>query len=147
MNYLVDGGDNNDDTVGGQLQLFPLDAIDEFRFSTRATAPSHRPRGGGVMNVVTKSGTNRLSGSGFIFFRDDALNARTTTEIGAASEVRLSALAVRRIGGWAHVRDHAHFFGAVERVQQDTFQPVDTLGLFPDARRRVSGSYRETLAR
>ena len=35
VNYLVDGGDNNDDTVGGQLQMFPLDAIEEFRFSSR----------------------------------------------------------------------------------------------------------------
>ena len=35
---------------------------------------------GGVINVVTKSGTNTLRGSFFTLFRDDAMNAKTTTE-------------------------------------------------------------------
>src|SRR5262249_13026785 len=34
VNYQIDGGDNNDDTVGGLLQLFPLEAIQEFNFLT-----------------------------------------------------------------------------------------------------------------
>src|SRR5688572_12129919 len=35
VNYIVDGGDNNDDTVGGLLQLFPLEAIQEFDVITQ----------------------------------------------------------------------------------------------------------------
>jgi hypothetical protein len=35
VNYQIDGGDNNDDTVGGLLQLFPLEAIQEFNFVTQ----------------------------------------------------------------------------------------------------------------
>jgi hypothetical protein len=35
VNYQIDGGDNNDDTVGGLLQLFPLEAIQEFNFITQ----------------------------------------------------------------------------------------------------------------
>ena len=34
LNYQIDGGDNNDDTVGGLLQLFPLEAIQEFNIVT-----------------------------------------------------------------------------------------------------------------
>ncbi|HXT31295.1 MAG TPA: carboxypeptidase-like regulatory domain-containing protein, partial [Vicinamibacterales bacterium] len=34
LNYQIDGGDNNDDTVGGLLQLFPLEAIQEFNVVT-----------------------------------------------------------------------------------------------------------------
>src|SRR5262245_39369310 len=65
VNYQIDGGDNNDDTVGGLLQLFPLEAIQEFNFVTsRSKAESGRSNGG-VLNVVTKSGTNDLHGSFF----------------------------------------------------------------------------------
>src|SRR5436190_8581810 len=35
VNYQIDGGDNNDDTVGGLLQMFPLEAIQEFNFVTQ----------------------------------------------------------------------------------------------------------------
>ena len=40
VNYQIDGGDNNDDTVGGLLQKFPLEAIQEFNFVTSASRPS-----------------------------------------------------------------------------------------------------------
>ncbi|HMJ83041.1 MAG TPA: TonB-dependent receptor, partial [Vicinamibacterales bacterium] len=56
VNYLIDGGDNNDDTVGGLLQLFPLEAIQEFNFQTSNYKAEYGRSVGGVMNVVTKSG-------------------------------------------------------------------------------------------
>ena len=63
INYQIDGGDNNDDTVGGLLQLFPLEAIEEFNFQTQRFKAEYGRSNGGVMNVVTKSGTNLLAGS------------------------------------------------------------------------------------
>ena len=63
VNYLVDGGDNNDDTVGGLLQLFPLEAIQEFNFITERYKAEYGRSNGGVMNIVTKSGTNSNAGS------------------------------------------------------------------------------------
>jgi hypothetical protein len=146
VNYLVDGGDNNDDTAGGLLQLFPLDAIEEFRFSNASYSAEHGRAAGGIMNVVTRSGTNRLSGSAFAFVRDDTLNARTTTE----SLAGVPKQDYRRwqyggsVGGPLR-RNVAHFFGAVERVQQDTFQAVDTQGLFPDLDGVFPVAYGETL--
>jgi hypothetical protein len=53
--YIVDGADNVDDTVGGPLQQFPLDAIREFRFSTASYGAEHGRASGGVMNVVAGS--------------------------------------------------------------------------------------------
>src|SRR5204862_5455623 len=35
VNYQIDGGDNNDDTVGGLLQQFPLEAVEQFNFVTQ----------------------------------------------------------------------------------------------------------------
>ena len=75
VNYQIDGGDNNDDTVGGLLQLFPLEAIQEFNFVTSRSKAEYGRSHGGVMNIVTKSGTNDIHGSWFTLFRDDALNA------------------------------------------------------------------------
>src|SRR6476659_8914148 len=73
VNYQIDGGDNNDDTVGGLLQLFPLEAIQEFNFQTSRYKAEYGRSVGGVMNVVTKSGANEYQGSGFTLFRDDSM--------------------------------------------------------------------------
>ncbi len=62
VNYQIDGGDNNDDTVGGLLQLFPLEAIQEFNFVTSRYKAEYGRSNGGVMNIITKSGTNDHAG-------------------------------------------------------------------------------------
>jgi hypothetical protein len=132
VNYIVDGGDNNDDTVGGPLQQFPLDAIEEFRFSIATFSAEFGRASGGVMTVVTKSGSNRLAGAAFNFLRHEQLNSRTTTEERAG--VPKSDYRRWQYGGSLGgpvVQNTAHFFAAVERAQQNTFQAVDTRGLFP----------------
>ncbi|MSO81969.1 MAG: TonB-dependent receptor [Acidobacteria bacterium] len=131
VNYVVDGGDNNDDTVGGLLQLFPLEAIAEFSVLTQRFDTEHG-RGGAVLNVVTKSGTNQLRGSGFTLLRDAALNARTFSE--QLNRIEKQDYRRYQFGGSAGgpiVANRAHFFAAYERTQQDTKQIVNTLGLFP----------------
>ena len=80
VNYQIDGGDNNDDTVGGLLQLFPLEAIQEFNFVTQRYKAEYGRSNGGVMNIVTKSGTNDPHGSWFTRFATSRLNAKTETE-------------------------------------------------------------------
>ena len=80
VNYQIDGGDNNDDTVGGLLQAYPLEAIQEFNFVTQRFKAEYGRSNGGVMNIVTKSGTNNLTGSFFESFRDKSMNAQTETE-------------------------------------------------------------------
>jgi hypothetical protein len=146
VNYQIDGGDNNDDTVGGLLQLFPLEAIQEFNFVTSRYKAEYGRSNGGVMNIITKSGTNDLRCSWFTLFRDAALNAKTETE--KRADVDKQDYRRWQYGGSAGgpiARDRAHFFGAFERTQQDTFQVVDTLGLFPDQDGIYTTPYRENL--
>jgi hypothetical protein len=156
VNYQIDGGDNNDDTVGGLLQLYPLEAIQEFNVITSRYKAEYGRSNGGVMNIVTKSGTNKPSGSFFELFRDTSMNSETTTE-------KLTDLANTQAGkpptgknpyrrnqfggsfGGPIVKDRAHVFGAVERTQQDTYQPVNTQGLFPSLDGTYGVPYRETL--
>ena len=146
VNYQIDGGDNNDDTVGGLLQLYPLEAIQEFNFITSRYKAEYGRSNGGVMNIVTKSGTNDLRGSWFTLFRDAALNAKTESE--KRSEVDKQDYRRWQYGGsfgGPILRDKAHFFGAYERTQQDTFQVVDTKGLFPNLDGIYTTPYRENL--
>src|ERR1041384_5926400 len=53
-----------------------VETIKEFRVITNAMSAEYGRAGGGVFNVVTKSGTNQFSGSAFEFFRDDALDGK-----------------------------------------------------------------------
>ncbi|MEO6239463.1 MAG: TonB-dependent receptor [Vicinamibacterales bacterium] len=146
VNYQIDGGDNNDDTVGGLLQLFPLEAIQEFNFLTSRYKAEYGRSNGGVMNIVTKSGTNEFRGSAFELLRDKSMNARTETE-------RRSAIAKQdyrrnQFGGSVGgpiLQNRAHFFAAVERTNQDTTQAVTTRNLFPAKDGVYPTPYRETL--
>jgi outer membrane receptor protein involved in Fe transport len=146
VNYVVDGGDNNDDTVGGLLQMFPLEAIQEFRVITQRFDAEYGRSNGAVLNVVTKSGTNSLRGSWFTLMRDEALNARTFTEEAAGADKQ----PYRRyqfggsVGG-PLVENSVHYFAAYERTRQDTVQIVDTLGVLPSENGPVDIRLRQDL--
>jgi outer membrane receptor protein involved in Fe transport len=133
VNYQIDGGDNNDDTVGGLLQLFPLEAIQEFNMITSRYKAEYGRSNGGVMNIVTKSGTNRYGGSWFTLFRDKSLNAMTESEklSGATEKNDYRRYQFGGSFGGPIMQNKAHFFFAAERTQQDTTQIVDTFGMFP----------------
>ena len=147
INYLIDGGDNNDDTVGGLVQNFPLDSIGEFKFETQRFRADTGRANGGTIKVVTKSGTNEFKGSLFEYFRDKSMNSRTTTEIN--NNQPKGDYRKHQFGGSLGgpiVKDKTHFFLSVERVQQDTTQSVSTKGLFPDKDGAFAVPFRENLA-
>ena len=147
INYLIDGGDNNDDTVGGLVQLFPLDSIGEFNFETQRFRADTGRANGGTIKVVTKSGTNEFKGSVFEFFRDKGLNGKTHTE--EVNNLPKGDYRKHQYGaslGGPIVKNRTHFFAAFERIQQDTTQPVSTKGLFPDKDGVFALPYRENMA-
>src|SRR4051812_8800681 len=151
INYQIDGGDNNDDTVGGQLQAFPLEAVEQFNFQTQRFKAEYGRSNGGVLSVVTKSGTNRFAGSAFEFFRDKSLNGLTETEklpqINGTGQAVKGDYRQNQFGGSLGgpiAKDQAHFFFAIERTNQDKTQRVDTQGLFPDKDGIFAVPYRET---
>jgi carboxypeptidase family protein len=72
----VDGGDNSDDYIGGFLQNFSPDAIQEFAVRTsQEDSDTGRTVGGSVV-ITTKHGTNNWHGSAAFYERASALNAR-----------------------------------------------------------------------
>jgi len=85
-NYLLDGTDMNDGyrndpaiNQGGVFAvpsaILPIDAVAELRVLSNFE-PEYGRNGGAVVNIVTKSGTNTFHGSGFEYFRNNALDAR-----------------------------------------------------------------------
>jgi Carboxypeptidase regulatory-like domain len=75
-NIMVDGLDNNDATVGSVRAVFSQEAIREFQVLTNSYSAEFGKASGGVVNIVTKSGTNELRGNVFGYFRDKSLNGK-----------------------------------------------------------------------
>ena len=74
VNVTVNGVDNKDNTVGGPVMQFPLEAIQEFHISTQRFSAENGRSEGAAINVITKAGTNQYHGSLFGYFRNDALD-------------------------------------------------------------------------
>ncbi len=128
VNFLVDGGDNTDDTIGGALQNFNIEAVQEFNIQTQQYKAEYGRTTGGVLTVVTKSGTNDLQGSAYEFYRDKSLNEKTHSEKlsgGGKSPYRRNQYGAT-IGG-PIIRDKIHFFATGERLERPTSYVINTV--------------------
>ena len=74
--YLLDGVDYNDTYINTNIPFPNPDAIQEFNIQTTNMSAVYGNATGGVVNVVTKSGTDRVHGSAFEFLRNYAADAR-----------------------------------------------------------------------
>ena len=78
VNWLLDGASNVNGWNNYTLVTTPsLEAIQEINVMTSTYSAEWARNGGGVVNAVTKSGTNRFSGSVYHFLRNDGLNANS----------------------------------------------------------------------
>jgi Carboxypeptidase regulatory-like domain/TonB dependent receptor len=124
LDVNVDGGDNKDNVVGSLIQNFAYESIQEFQVSQhRWTAEAGRSVGG-VVNVVSKSGTNQLRGSLFGSYRSDSTRSTDFFEKQrqAADPTFQKAEFEREefggsIGG-PIVKDSLFFFGALEKFRE-----------------------------
>jgi len=143
-NYLLDGIDNNSDTVDflngtNFVVLPPVDAIAEFKVQTTDFSAEFGRSGAAVLNATIKSGTNSFHGAGWEFFRNDKLDAAdyfehvgNTTKKG---ELRLNQFGVA-IGGPV-IRNKIFFFGDYEGLRRRQGSPHN--GTVPTAPERSSG--------
>ncbi|MBX7219376.1 MAG: carboxypeptidase regulatory-like domain-containing protein [Blastocatellia bacterium] len=77
VSYLLDGGNNNSLLSNGVVFNPNPDTVAEFRILTSNYTAEYGRNGGGVISIVTKSGTNEYHGSAFDFVRNDAFNANS----------------------------------------------------------------------
>ena len=104
LNYLLDGGDNNDAFSNVNLPIPFPDAVQEFSVQTNGLPAQYGLHPGGVVNIVTKSGANAFHGDLFEFLRNGDLNARQSGNPGAR---HLEAQPVRRRGRRPHHQGQA----------------------------------------
>lgn len=122
-NYMLDGGNNNDDVIGqraGTQARTPIEAIQEFQVITGQYDAQYGRTSGAVVNAVTKSGTNNFRGVGFAFLQRSGL----TENHFFARQQNLPKPDTKydRWGGTLGgpiVRNRAHFFGSLERFSID----------------------------
>ena len=74
---LTDGGESRNVMRTDQSFTVPLESVAEFRIDTATYSAEYGRSGGGVVNIVTKSGTNAYHGVGYEFLRNDHLNANS----------------------------------------------------------------------
>jgi hypothetical protein len=120
---FVDGVTNNWVEDGEPRQDIPEDAVEQFKVANAQFKPEYGMATAGVIQTVTKSGTNNVHGTGYWYFRDKALNA-----IGEFEEEK-PAYRRRQFGGSIGgpiVKDEMHFFGVFEATSEDRNYTVTT---------------------
>ena len=75
-NFSVNGGDANDQFVNTPTVQPTPDSVEEFRVITNTFDAEYGRNSGSVVNVITKSGTNKLHGDVYDYFRNTVLNAQ-----------------------------------------------------------------------
>lgn len=113
----VDGADNTDNSVNASRSTVSQEAVQEFQVVTNSFAPEFGRSSGGVVNVVTKSGTNDLHGNVFGFLRDKNFQARNPFAPIAKPDFRRTQYGFT-LGGPFN-RDRTFFFFAFEQRRRD----------------------------
>src|SRR5258706_5579970 len=121
VNFLVDGGDNTDDTIGGALQNYNIEAVQEFNIQTQQYKAEYGRTTGGLLTGGTKSGTNDIEGNADEVYRDKSLNEKTQTEKtnGSAKTPYKQDQYGASLGG-PIIKDRMHFFATAERLERPT---------------------------
>ena len=137
VNFQLDGGNNTAGLRGTGNPAPNPEAVQEFRVITNGSSAEYGRYPAGVVDVVTKSGTNQLRGALFEFFRDEQLNAKRWAAPGTPST--RDPLDRNQYGGalGGPIRTNkTFFFGSYSGLRQTETYVRDT-AVVPTARERA----------
>jgi outer membrane receptor protein involved in Fe transport len=143
-NFLLDGTDNNDQYTAGRVAVNPnVDMIQEFRVSSNNFSAEFGRNSSSVVNVVTKSGTNALHGTGYEFLRNNAMDARTVFA------AKTDPLKFNQFGGTVGgpvQKDKTFFFTSYEGLRQTRGVTLVRTVETPEFRQLVAQLYPNSIA-
>ncbi len=115
---MMDGGENDSGAGGLRTANVPLESVQELQVNRNSFNAEFGFTAGSTVNVVTKSGTNRFHGSGFIFFRDQHTQARNYFDTDPQKSFNQNVNSGGTLGG-PIVKDKLFFFTAYEFRKAD----------------------------
>ena len=127
--WRLDGGDSNDYQSGANLDLPFPDAISQFSVESTALGASGGMHSGGLVNIVTKSGTNQYHGSGFEFIRNNFIDG---TNFFSTSKDTLHENQYGGTFGGPIIRNKLFAFAAYQR-EKDASTAANTTAYVPTA--------------
>jgi hypothetical protein len=134
VGFVVNGVSTNNLTFGSLIFEPPLTSIEEVKIDNSAFSVEQGHVSGAVVNVVTRSGTDRLHAEAFEFFRNDALDARNFFEFMSSEPHPFDRNQFGGSLGGPIRRGQSFFFASYEGLRQR--QGVDVNSLVPsDAQR------------
>ncbi len=136
-NYRIDGISVNDYTNGGpgsvEGSTLGVDAVQEFSVLTSNYSAEYGRTSGGVVNALTKSGTNAFHGDVYEFLRNSALDARNYFDPVGRSQLSAAINLEHRLGG-PIVKDQTFFFADYEGLRQN--QGITSQAIVPSVAAR-----------
>jgi hypothetical protein len=130
-NMQVDGVDNKEDHCGGAALVYSLEGIQEFKSMTTGSSAEYG-KGAATVLIATKSGTNQVHGTAFLFNRNqdlEKIDYFSDPAHGGLGKPPLSRYQYGGSVGGAIIKDKLWYFGSVEKIQQDFQTPRPSLYL------------------
>ena len=120
VNYLLDGVDANDTYINANVPFPNPDAIQEFNLITGNMSASFGNAIGGVVNVVTKSGTDQIHGDLFEFLQNNVLDASNYFSGGLVNPLKQNQFG-GSVGG-PIIKNRLFYFGSYQGTRFRTAQ-------------------------
>ena len=125
---VVDGASNQMQFYGRQSNDFPQDWIQEFQVLTNSFSAEYGQAAGGMLNVITRSGSNTISARAYGFFRDDKFDqapfsGRYTSSKQPIFLDKTPPFSQQRWGGFLGgpiVKNRVFYFAGIERLSLDS---------------------------
>jgi hypothetical protein len=134
--YVVNGVTTNNLTFGSISFPPPLGSIQEFKVDNSTFSAEYGHVSGAIVNLITRSGTDRFRGEGYAFFRDESLDARNFFEFNTPDPHPFDRHQFGGTFGGPLIRGRTFFYGTYEGLRQE--QGIDMNGVVLSDAQRAS---------